>query len=170
MTSSRRTPAIAATSACRKPLPHPMARNACPDPHLVHGPDGGASDFPAAYAALHRADPGRILTAPAVRAGPRAGWRCPVGRTRNFAPAMAVLLAIGGSIAAAPIPALAECTGPDQWPRFRDGAASASVVVTGTVHDVAFDPRNPDRVAHFRLDVDRELRGTQHPACRSPAS
>ena len=91
-----------------------------------------------------------------------------MGRTRIFAPAMAVLLAIGGSIAAAPIPALAECTGPDQWPRFRDGAASASVVVTGTVHDVAFDPRNPDRVAHFRLDVDRELRGHAAPSLSFP--
>lgn len=91
-----------------------------------------------------------------------------MGRTRILAPTLAVLLAIGGSIAAAPVPALAECSGPDQWPRFREGAASASVVVTGTVHDVSFDPRNPDRVTSawtWTASV-----ATQPQACRSPAS
>lgn len=87
-------------------------------------------------------------------------------RSRFLVSSIVASLAAVISVGSAPVPARAECGSPDTWPRFREGAASAPLVVAGTVRSTALDANRdlPRRVRSFRLDVDEVLRG------RAPAS
>jgi len=80
---------------------------------------------------------------------------------------LAIVVGMGAAWATAR-PAAAECGSPDEWPAFREGAASAPLVVAGTVRDVRLDPNDDDRVRSFRLVVDEALRGQAPPSITYP--
>ncbi len=83
---------------------------------------------------------------------------------------LATMLALGAATLAVAVPSLtlAECGSPDEWPAFREGAASAPLVVAGTVRDVRLDPNDDHRVRRFRLVVDEALRGQAPPSITFP--
>jgi hypothetical protein len=68
------------------------------------------------------------------------------------------VLVLGLAWLAAPLPVLAECTIMDEWPAFRDGAATASRIVVGEV-DQSYSYDSADNAVEFHVAVTDVLRG-----------
>jgi hypothetical protein len=67
-------------------------------------------------------------------------------------------LILGAAWLAAPLPVLAECMVMDEWPTFRDGAATASRIVVGEV-DESYSDDSADNAIEFHVAVTDVLRG-----------